>query len=475
MISKEHSPTTGNNTFETLESYLYQIPTIKQIRESLAWLPHHNSEAARNYLQKTYRFEKRGEASNGVVAASYFSWGDTKELDDILNTLRNSGLELQNEEKVISMMENTGFTIGYQLHPSENFLTSKFQAIHALFAAVMTMDHLKQNNKNKINTLLIGSISTVPGVEGITADILKKWGVQVDRTQFYGLACASVSVAMTDEAQKYQDNPTHKSHYTVALGLESLSGKPVATSDATLQRIFGNGGSVIGYESSNLSVLADKKIIIPDEGNIKIPISYEITQKSDSFLSSGYILEPSVNKQQPLIVKSHDGVLLSMYDVDHEHAFAHMKGPETAKFFGKHAPDILIKTILEYYQTHDHPLSSIMISHQPSKVVVELVNGLLHKKLTTICETGVYNNQHVEENTLERLKRYHQINQNTFPSIPWLMEKAKINNISAGTIGVALTQLLKENAIHADTPYLFVGLGVGAVIQASIITFTKNL
>jgi hypothetical protein len=173
------------------------------------------------------------------------------------------------------------------------------------------------------------------------------------------------------------------------------------------------------------------------EGVIKVPKSYEVPGLSrQDKLPDWFVVEPG---SEGIVSYSDRLVRITLPEPERDKSKLEMSGQGTARYFTKLVADALIDNLVRYYGETSDALSNpigLSVGHQPSKPVFSLVERRLKREIAG----------------------NDQLRGVTPPEMPWLLEKARMSNISPGTFLVALAESLGR--IESQDK-LFTGLGYG--------------
>ncbi len=404
-----------------------------------------------------YPFAKEQHAQLGNIQVAVGPWGDLIDSPLLESVAEKLGV-LTPETR--EMIRNSGFPHGYYYPQDADMSSPEFQALQALRGAMLARMVVDRRDWKHIDTLVVGSISSIADTPKRVAHILSQWGITVDTVQFYGQACNSALGAIIDLTRRSQQGETIGP--SVVVGLDSLSGSQVDPKDIKLMRTFGNGGGAIAFvPGKDIEHITGRTIFVKDEkGVIKIHHTYELPTEGKKPLYPWYeVTEGS----EDAIARTNEGIFVRM--VAPEGPYAQMNGFDTFKFFSRYMPRLVVDVALDYVKEGSlyGKLSPLAAGHQPANPVNTGLNKYINRLLEGIHASGEFIGKKIDRSIVQRLPK--EI------SIPWLMHHAGINNISAGTFLVHATEMIKQGMLKCDQPTLLVGYGIGSVMQADVVIF----
>jgi len=456
--AQEEPPSTPDSVSVPTEQLIFQapeqtsshrIPSAEATDAALAKIMEHPED---------YLFAKEQQAQLGDIQLAYAVWEEHRD---------NSWIKrVAHKLKVLTpetreMIRNSGFREGYYYPQDVDVFSPKIQAAQALHGAMLAKMVADRRDWKHIDTLVVGSVSSIADTPKRVAHILSQWGITVDNVQFYGQACNSALGAIIDLTRRSQQGETIGP--SVVVGLDSLSGSQVDPKDIKLMRTFGNGGGAIAFvPGKDIEHITGRTIFVKDEkGVIKIQRIYELPTEGKKPLYPWYeVTEGS----EDAIVQTDAGIFVRM--IAPEGPYAQMNGRATFRLFGRHMPKLITHVLLRYAENFGNRYGRLWrwsLGHQPAEPVntglAYYTNGILE----SIHENGKFMDSTVDKAITQYLpKRI---------SIPWLMKKAGVNNISAGTFLVHATEMVNRGKIKLHRPTLLVGYGIGSVMQADVVIF----
>ncbi len=432
-----------------IENNDFPIPSAEQIDAAVPELLTHLAE---------HPFAKVEQASLGDIQLAYGTWGERRNNSWLRNAAERMGLLTPETRETL---KNAGFPDGYYYSQDADMFLPKFQAIQALRGAMLAKTVVNERGWTHIHTLTLGSVSSVADTPKRVATILAQWGITVDNVQFYGQACNGAVAAIVDLTRLAQQGEDVGP--SVVVGLESLSGRQADPKDIKITRTFGNGGGAVAFiPGQEIEHVTGRTIFAKDEeGVIKIHRIYELPTEGKKPLYPWYeVTEGS----EDAIVQTDAGIFVRM--IAPEGPFAQMNGRATFRWFGRHMPELITDVLLRYAEDFGNRYGRLWrwsLGHQPSKPVNTGLANRTNGILESIHENGKFMDSTVDKAIAQYLpKRI---------SIPWLMKKAGVNNISAGTFLVHATEMVNRERIKLHRPTLLVGYGIGSVMQADVVIF----
>jgi 3-oxoacyl-[acyl-carrier-protein] synthase III len=298
-------------------------------------------------------------------------------------------------------------------------------------ASALTRKTLEANGWDKADYLI--------GVTSFPPDAKSQWvgevaaGFGIREFGEVNATCNGSALAMVEVLK----NPALRGSRVVIAAYEPL-GRFTDPNDFMSQVIFGSGGAAIAFDPGSFKLLGAKTMIQQDtEGVIKVPKSYEVPGLSrQDKLPDWFVVEPG---SEGIVSYSDRLVRITLPEPERDKSKLEMSGQGTARYFTKLVADALIDNLVRYYGETSDALSNpigLSVGHQPSKPVFSLVERRLKREIAG----------------------NDQLRGVTPPEMPWLLEKARMSNISPGTFLVALAESLGR--IESQDK-LFTGLGYG--------------
>lgn len=248
--------------------------------------------------------------------------------------------------------------------------------------------------------------------------------------------CNGSALAMVEVLK----NPALKGSRVVIVAYEPL-GRFIDPEDFMSQVIFGSGGAAVAFNPGIFKLLGAKTMVQRDtEGVIKVPKSYEVPGLDMSAkLPNWFVVEPG---SEGIVTYSDRLVRIALPEPEKDKSKLEMNGQGTARYFTKLVTDALIDNLVRYYSETPDALNNpigLSVGHQPSKPVFSLVERRLKREIAT----------------------NDQLRGVTAPEMPWLLDRARMSNISPGTFLIALAESLERIEIQ-NKIYTGLGYGVGS-------------
>jgi len=380
----------------------------------------------------------------GETALTYGTWGHSLTTEDLIKGFSAAGLLTKEREKTL---RQTGFLNGHYYPFDADTLGEPLQEYQAHYAAALAGMVARARGWEELDYLVIASASSLPSITERASQILINEGINAQTVVFYGQACAGAVSALTDLCQLYPSGGKR----AVVVGIESLTGNMLKPENPQVVRTFGNGGSAIAFQpGKDIDYLLGTKEVVPDTKGITLP--YQMTP-DDLVSNNGFTPEETSKistyyrlKEGAKDIFSVSGPGAMVVIAQSETPYAEMNGGATFKFFARNMNRVMDKTLAEYAQRGEG-LQPTVLYHPAS---LPVIRGL-DRKLKKICQE-------------------HNLTLSSLPEL-WRMDRAGINNISAGSSFVQWAELTRDGLIEPNRPILVLSMGVGAVLEASILAF----
>lgn len=260
-------------------------------------------------------------------------------------------------------------------------------------------------------------------------EIARRCGINPDVIKTYYLACAGAAVALLDVLK----DPSFNGKKIIITAVEAL-GYLVDPQNATDRATFGNGAASIAFRPGiNIEARAGKTVILPDqEGVISSPYCYNALELKPDNPPDHYELRGG--SERVFVYTLKQGVHLNL-PLSKSRRSLEMRGMETAHLFKHIVPPVVEEVCLPFIDQLD-----LCVSHQPSAPVIRHVVRLITKI----------------KKSLPNLR------------IPWVMDSAKMGNVSSATTLVAFAELFKQGKIPFDKPFNITSYGVGSAITSMV-------
>ena len=261
----------------------------------------------------------------------------------------------------------------------------------------------------------------------------------------------------------------------MVLGFETLTGGATDQDAFSTVRVFGNGGGAIAFiPGVEIRHIVGRTVVEYDtQGVILSPQScpvYGIPASDRRPLLPWYEIVGETTPENFAVTDY--GVMVQLPPSENNKLI--MNGAATLSYFAKRLPALateMLQIYTEHFQEEYGELDTLF-GHQPSLPVVTFIN---HDFIRLDLEArGI---EHRVARRMAKRMTPHEIGQelgipNYRPmQIPWVMDRARFNNISAGTSLVALATMIEENLIHPNKALPVLGYGIGSVIQADVWQF----
>lgn len=292
----------------------------------------------------------------------------------------------------------------------------------------LTQMALERNKWDKVDYMIgVTSFPPDPNSEWV-GEIASKFGISE-----YGevnATCNGSALAMVEVLK----NPALKGSRIVIVAYEPL-GRFIDPDDFMSQVIFGSGGAAIAFKPEVFRLLGARTMVQRDtEGVIKVPKSYDVLGlDATSQLPDWFSVDPD---SRGIVTYNNKLVRIALPEPEKDKSKVEMSGKGTAKYFTKLVTGALIDNLERYYREIQDALTNpigLVVGHQPSKPVFRLVERRLARELKGVPA----------------------------PEMPWVLDSARMSNISPGTFLIALAESL-ERIEHKNKIYTGLGYGVGS-------------
>lgn len=405
----------------------------------------------------------------GDIAVFRAGWGIPLRNEDILIFA-----QLRGHTDLVALSESlnaTGFANGYYSPFTVNHRSAEVQRWHVIYATELTRRVMEARGWDSLDILILGtSTSDLSLLDNVRAE-LKAYGLNVDQIKLYVQACNSAIAGITDICR---DEAYHGKR-AVVVGFETLTGDATNQDDLNTVRIFGNGGGSIAFiPGQEIQHIVGRTVVEYDtEGVILSPQScpvYDIPDTDRRPLLPWYEIIGDATPQHFAVTDY--GVMVQLPPSQSNKLI--MNGIATLAYFAKRIPPLATQ-VLQTYRTHfrqQYGELSTLFGHQPSLPVVTFINHDLVR--LALEERGI------DRRTARRMAKRQtpaeiadELGLRDFQplQIPWVMDRAGFNNISAGTSLAALVTMFAENLIRPNHPLPVLGYGIGSVVQADVWQF----
>lgn len=352
------------------------------------------------------------------------------------------GIPVPNEELIKKFPQDaeaivgTGMTVRH--HPLEQeigtFVDNKQNIGKEMVAAGASTTikclHANEWEGKDVNVFIVTS-SAPPDRNGEWAKtVAQKCGINPDVTKTYYLACAGASVALLDVLK----DPNLNGKKVIITAVEAL-GYLLNPQNVIDRATFGNGVASIAFRPGvNIKLLDGKTIILPDiEETICSPYCYDALALLPDIVPEQYELAGS--SENAFVYSRRYGAHLNL-PLSKSRRFLEMDGIKVARRFKYLVPPLVEEICLSFVDQ-----LNISVNHQPSLPVLRhlarMVNKI-NKKLPNL-------------------------------EMPWVMDSAKIGNVSSATTLIAFAELFKQGKIPSDKPFNITSYGVGSAITSMVV------
>jgi len=339
------------------------------------------------------------------------------------------------------IIDSYGFSHGYSYRSDRDVfsLETRQENIERIVDLVETL--MKKRGWQEAN-LFLSSVSIYPNTLPAVIEELKKKGLKINDSVFYGLACDGGGGAFLDALGQgtYKDQPT------VFLAYENLSGQPIPPSNLKMSTLFGNGASGIALIPGQEVDLVDPRLLQAvverdEKGVIKMPQAYNVSNYEyyrRPLPPPWYRIAP--NAQKTFLFG--DGIVINTIPTQEgdQTKFGDMDGIATAILFRNLIVKVTKEMLDKYSELFPGQPLSLGIFHQPSRTILE--------------------------NVKSKLKQFEHL------EIPWLMEKNGFNNVSSATFWIAFAEAVKQKKIIPNDHLLIGTYGLGSSAHVGVVRFT---
>ncbi len=337
------------------------------------------------------------------------------------------GLSNEEIQLRIATIEGSGITRRFfppQLHKHNSSLLT--EGIVA-GPTKLTQAAIEANGWSGADHLFLATSCPPDSNDDWAKEVAKNCGIPQVSTRY--MTCNASVAEMLDIFM----NGDLKNEKVVITAFEWLGGF-VDPDDYVSQAVFGNGGAAFALRPKKWEFYGGQTFIKKDEdGVIRVPKMYDLAILEEQVaVPSWYKIEAG---SEGILSVSKNSVRLTIPKPIKDPAYIEMMGGATARYFGRFVPPI-IKEGLEFFKEEyrdfakQHPIE-LIVSHQPSLVVIDFLRNLLRKR-----------------NTLEDI------------NMPWVLDRAGISNLSSATTLITMAELLNE--ITKGNPFMVLAYGVGS-------------
>ena len=369
----------------------------------------------------------------------YGVWGTEFDNEQLMKFVKDRP---EKEQRLIdAMIKGTGITKRHHTWPprSRKEHSSLINEEQVVVGARVTREALAANGWDKVDLLIV--TASAPLSDDFAEQIADRAGLADVETRLYCLACDGAIAALHDVLRTLRDG---RVAITAVEGLSSgVEFNPV---DITCATIFCNGAASLVFSPKNIELLAGKTVIVPDNyGVIRMPRTYDLPGPEERLEPPPwYELEPGAEEK---FAFTPNKVMMEIPEADSD--YAQMDGFRTAKFFARVVPPVVHSLLEEYYQDGLSRLKTMLgVFHQPSAGVLGLANKRIEKML--------------KRANLPDL------------SIPWILDKIGMGNVSSATTPLTWAQLKQEGRIPKGEPFNITGFGVGASLTSMVVRVNES-
>lgn len=371
------------------------------------------------------------------------AWGNRETFGQF--ALRNFALNRLDAEN-LDMLNQSGFTAGWHNDFEIDTRTDQYQEFHAQVGASLVKRAMKEKGWKGLDLLVFTSISSKIDTAERVADILHKENLPVDKTLFYGLACAGTSAAMAD-ITRIKD---FEGKNVGLVSVETLSGTQFDPTNVQTYWTFGNGGGAFVWTpGTDIIHHGGHAWVEQDNGMITVPQPYIYTLPKETLPRENWLpwYEFVNEASEKAFAFFHGGIAMEMPTKEGS-SVTIMNGRETFKFFISRGPNHLV----DFFTANKFPELGTALIHQPSKAVVEGMNNSYRKKRIELMKKGI---------------------QLPFLDLRWVMDKTGTCNTSSQTIIKAWKEGVKQGYYQPNVLTPLIGLGIGSTIHVDVIEFLQ--
>jgi len=377
------------------------------------------------------------------IVVVYGVWGTEFDNEQLMKLVKDRPEEEQS--LINAMIKGTGITKRHHTWPprSRKEHSSLINEEQVAVGARVTREALAANGWDKVDLLIV--TASAPLSDDFAKQIADRAGLADVETRLYCLACDGAIAALHDILRTDELKET-RVVITAVEGLSSGVNFNPGEVDITCATIFSNGASSLAFSPKNIELLAGKTVIAPDNyGVIRMPRTYSLPGPEERLEPPPwYKLEPGAEEK---FAFTPNRVMMEIPEADSD--YAQMDGFRTAKFFARVVPPVVRSLLEEYYQDGLSRLKTMLgVFHQPSAGVLGLANKRIEKML--------------KRANLPEL------------SIPWILDKIGMGNVSSATTPLTLAQLKKEGRIPKEEPFNITGFGVGASVTSMVVRMNES-
>lgn len=380
------------------------------------------------------------------LSIAYAGWGKPVTNGDLSSRFSPEVLASSGIKDFKSFMAETGINMRFS-SPIPRTLRANRDEIREEMIEVGTaliQRVLSGNGWNGADQIYI-TTSTPMDEEGLwTKEIARRCNIQPDAVNLRLLACDGAAAALLDVMSIKE----LKNAKVVIAAIEVLGEATDQYGRPKEAVIFGNGAAAMAFRPRSFRFFNGGTVINHDtNGVLSSPLIYDLPKNRIQNPPQYRVMDGGEN----VFACSGDAVVLTLpRPQDPEYDYLVMKPMATAAYFGRLVPQVQIEVLKAYYDKYGKRTKSgefrkdtvvdLIVSHQPSKGVKQLVETRLAKLL--------------EEAKLPPVRT------------PWVLDKAGMSNVSSATILIVLAELLPT--IKRGHPFGITSYGIGSAVTSGV-------
>jgi len=348
-------------------------------------------------------------------------------LSKLLNTKDKGFFESKDLESFKKNLKDFVENTGVNLRFDSSHLTPDLESVgerSAYIGSMLLEEIIRSKNWDGIDFLVVSSAFLPQDVAGLICDIS---GIKIDTIKSYRMACAGSAVSFIDACL----TPSLKDKRGAILALEPLSflmGE-FTPKNVGISSIFGDDFSGIGFIPGEWEVSNPLVRIVDDpQGVIKMQTFYSTPANQPSLVPDYYQFKREGEK---ILSFSEEGVFLRIKTP--KNGRSEMDGFATARFFIKETVEVL-----EELQRKSDLTGLKVVSHQPSKAVIQGIRN--------VCD-----------------KRGIELN------LEFYLSEMNRSNSSSATFLVTWMHMAEKGLVNPAESFLILSQGIGAAVVAGIV------
>lgn len=391
------------------------------------------------FSETTALFPRAEYAMLGEVPVVRAGWGHHATTEEMLSQWASP----ETPEATKDMIRNYGFSGGYSFEDGFDLGSPEAHDLNVAHMTALAQSALALRGWKEAD-LEVATISDRPEIVYEVRSGLEEAGIKVPRVRANGFACDGLGAAIIDTVA----DPSLQARPTVVVAAENLSGTPVPRSNITMSALFGNGGAALAFVPGQDISLAHPDLVWAGVKKdtkevIKIPRTYDVNRLCDE---RGARLPPAHYEVWPG-TEFFYGDDVAANQMTTGGGFGSMER-ETGAVFTEFLTPRAIKMLHQFQVLFPGEKVDLALLHQPSEQIL-----------------------------LGIAKRIAKFGPRDYPGfqppahVPWLMRESGFNNISSGTIGVAMVEAARKKLIPPGQPVLFGTIGIGLSAHLGVVTF----